>query len=164
MAENSEVGTPARRLTGTEESKVDDRYRVSVPKKYRDLLGTSFAICIGLNGRVWIVRNAAWEQMASEIDAMDPLNPGRHQLEQMLYGNAEADVQLDDGGRIVLPKALRPRFVQGKEVKFVGCGDRLELWSEGEYYGEHSEMLTQPNTWSKAFNEAYSVAKGSKGS
>jgi MraZ protein len=42
-------------------------------------------------------------------------------------------VELDKVGRLNLPKKLLERAGIGAEALFVGCGDRIEVWSEAAF-------------------------------
>jgi MraZ protein len=42
-------------------------------------------------------------------------------------------LELDGSGRLLLPKALMDEPKLGKELKLVGLGDRVEVWSKAGY-------------------------------
>ncbi|MCI1751371.1 MAG: division/cell wall cluster transcriptional repressor MraZ [Flavobacteriales bacterium] len=42
-------------------------------------------------------------------------------------------LELDSSGRLLLPKALMDEPKLGKELKLVGLGDRVEVWSKAGY-------------------------------
>ena len=42
-------------------------------------------------------------------------------------------LELDSSGRLLLPKALMDEPKLGKELKLIGLGDRVEVWSKAGY-------------------------------
>ena len=70
--------------------------------------------------------------MSAAVSRMHPSDPNRRKLEYRLMGRA-LPLQLDDNGRIVLPKEMRDRFDLGGDVAFVGTGDSFQIWSKTRY-------------------------------
>ncbi len=50
-------------------------------------------------------------------------------------------LELDGSGRLLLPKALMDSPKLGKELKLVGLGDRVEVWSKAGYAQMHREKV-----------------------
>ena len=50
-------------------------------------------------------------------------------------------MELDGSGRLLLPKALMDDPKLGKELKLVGLGDRVEVWSKVGYTKMRGEKV-----------------------
>ncbi len=119
-------------LIGTETANVDDKGRILVSKKKRERLGESFALVLG-KGCLIMYPEQVWNQLMSEIFSVPTMNPAREQYTRLVLGVAEDDLKFDGQGRMVIPKEMRETAKLKDKVLLIGCGDRVEIWAEGEW-------------------------------
>lgn len=127
---------------------LDAKGRLAVPARHRETL---MQTC---NGRVVITVDHSqrcltlypldtWEAVERELTDLPSLNPVSQQLKRLLMGYA-TDCEIDGGGRILLPAALRDYAALTKQVVLIGQGNKFEIWSE-ELWQRHTEQtLSQP--------------------
>ena len=122
------------RLLGNIEAKVDAKGRVFLPAVFRKGLQTEreeslvmrkdvFQSCLVLYPEsVW---NAQMDQLRSRLNRWN-------RAHQEIYRQFVSDVEmitLDGNGRFLIPKRyLRMADIE-QEVKFIGMGDTIEIWS-----------------------------------
>lgn len=128
-------------FTGTTELNLDDKGRLAIPARYRDVL------LVQCEGRLVVTVDPTtpqspcllvypepeWTPIAHKLERMSSLtNPQLRALPRWLLGNAEA-VEMDKSGRILLSANLRTRAGLGKESLLVGQGRKFELWDKARY-------------------------------
>lgn len=121
-------------ILGEDESTIDDKGRILVPKKKRERLGEDFFLAIGPIGCLTAYPSWAFERYASQIlEDDDVLNFGRDQFSRLFLGTAEDELKFDAQGRFVVPQKLRGLGLLKKDVVLLGAGDRMEIWDSAEY-------------------------------
>ena len=126
---------------GTFEHTVDDKGRLSVPAKFRDLL-------IASNDDRVVVTNfqsdsipclhvypyPAWVRLEGQVVQRPQLDP-RTQHFQNYYIAAAQDCQLDKQGRILLPQGLRAYAKLEQSVTITGIGEKFSVWDRDAWKG-----------------------------
>ncbi len=112
---------------------LDAKGRLSVPAKFRDILGSRFMIGIGTGDCLLIYTMEDWKNFEQKLRSEEILR---------WYGMNTLEVEVDAQGRIILPQQLREAGGITKNVVFAGRIDRAELWSE-EAFDEHMRKVTK---------------------
>jgi MraZ protein len=126
---------------GTFQLKLDDKGRLSIPTRYREILREKYPLrpqrddleiilCyIGphISAYPWV----EWDRLADALSEAIAL-PGLHQdarnLEHMLFGNA-AECPIDSQGRVLIPPHLRTKGKLNGEVTLVGHNRYFDIWN-----------------------------------
>lgn len=116
-------------LIGQYTSKLTDKERISVPKKFRDELGDELIIAKWYENCLVLVSLPTWQQLQKRLIGKSELvtEPIRD-IDRFILGSAY-EISLDSQGRFVLPEVLRKYSQILDEVTFLGLGDRVEIWS-----------------------------------
>jgi MraZ protein len=137
---------------GTFQLKLDDKGRLSIPIRYREILqGKSpdrsqvvdleIILCY-IGPHISAYPRVEWDQLATTLSEATAL-PGLHQdarnLEHMLFGNA-AECPIDSQGRVVIPPLLRTRAQLNGEVTIVGHNRYFELWNRHAWEGYDTSL------------------------
>ncbi len=122
-------------LVGIEESSLDDKGRVLISKAKRDALGSKFHARVTEIGCIACYPNKAFLQLGEESMQGHVLDPDRQDFTRMVLGPAATNLAFDPQGRVVIPKFMRVEagISQDVEIVVVGCGDRVEIWSQVEW-------------------------------
>lgn len=121
-------------ILGEEDSTIDDKGRILVPKKKRERLGEDFTLALGQVGCVTAYPQWSFEKYAAKVlDDEDILNFGRDRFSRIFMSTAEDEIKFDAQGRCVIPQRLRQLGLLSGAVKLVGAGDRLEFWDMAEW-------------------------------
>jgi MraZ protein len=115
---------------GTYKANFSGKFRVVLPRKLRDELGSDKGIILtrGLDGCIWGFSKKEWvKQAKKQLEIPITENTGRF-LRRYIFASADAS-GLDHQGRFVISSSLID-FAQIKdEVLIVGAGDHFELWN-----------------------------------
>jgi MraZ protein len=118
-----------------------EKGRTSVPKTLHEQLGREAVITKGYEGSLIIVKKEDWEDVINQVTGQSFLSGLARQTDRFLLGNA-FEVKFDAQGRFVIPPKLREYAKLGKEVIFVGIGNRIEIWDK-ETWEKNDQYLNE---------------------
>lgn len=120
---------------------LDAKSRIKLPVRYRRLLAPDKAPDTALDKMPEVVVTIdtespclllypiqEWELIEEKLQALPSFNPLARRIQRLLIGHA-TDLELDTNGRILLPALLREYAQIEKEIRVVGQGRKIELWS-----------------------------------
>ncbi len=113
---------------------IDEKKRLAIPAKFRQLLGQKAVITRGLDQCLFLYPAKEWDKLAKKL-AQLPLSQAdaRGFVRLMLAGAMEAN--LDNLGRILVPDYLKGYALLGKKVVIAGVFNRIEIWDEKKWKG-----------------------------
>jgi len=108
---------------------IDEKKRLAVPLKFRQLLGKTAVITRGLDQCLFLYSSKEWKALAQKLSQL-PLaqSDARGFARLMLTGAME--VKLDNLGRILVPDYLKGYASLEKRVVIAGVFNRVEIWDE----------------------------------
>ena len=109
---------------------IDDKKRISVPPKFRQLLGKKAIITRGLDSSLFLYPTKEWETLAKKLIAL-PLSQADARGFARLMLTGAMDVAIDRLGRILVPDYLKEYASLDKKVVVTGMFNRAEVWDEG---------------------------------
>jgi MraZ protein len=113
---------------GEYEHAIDDKSRLTLPARFRDLLADGVFLTKGLDGSVDVYPRQAWEEkVVARVEALDPLSSEARVMQRHFFAGASQDVP-DKQGRVHVPTALVRHAKLGKDVTVIGSYDHLEIW------------------------------------
>ena len=120
---------------------LDQKSRLTVPAKYREVLMTS------VNGQMVVSKNPdgclslfplpVWERFEAELKDL----PLEHEGWRRLYVGSATDVEIDSASRVLIPPELKVWAGMEKEIKFMGVGATFELWDSARYELREKELI-----------------------
>ncbi|MFM8934005.1 MAG: division/cell wall cluster transcriptional repressor MraZ [Gemmataceae bacterium] len=121
-------------LTGTHRRALDDKKRLTLPKKVREVLGEPLLLYIapGPDKCLWLHTERELERLASRLDER-PATDAEARLFRRLYFGQTDLVEVDKAGRILVPERLAKLAGLAGEVVLLGVRDHLELWDAGHW-------------------------------
>ena len=135
----------ARRFRGEGHLKVDSKGRVSIPASFRRVVEKgdpdwsagqrpNLIIVYGLDKQPQLdcYTIEAMDEIEARIARMQPGTIERKMMERIFHGRA-MDTQIDEDGRIVLPKVLRDKIGLEGEAFFIASGDYFQIWKPDTY-------------------------------
>jgi MraZ protein len=124
------------------ESGVDAKKRVSIPASFRKALSGEESVflwpavdksCLEGGGEALV------RKFQRAISRLRPMDPRREALATNIFG-AGRHCKFDDGGRIVLEGDLLGHAGIGDKVRFVGLGDRFQIWAPDAYQSRAAQL------------------------
>ena len=117
---------------GQYEHHLEEKGRLSIPKKFRSQLSDGAVISQGLDGCLFLYPKASLELLIQKLSRL-PLTStdARGFTRSLSYGAAE--VEIDGQGRILLPEYLRKFAGIHSDCVFAGAVERIELWDKSKF-------------------------------
>jgi len=145
---------------GNYTSKLDPtKGRTAVPVVFRRKLGKKAIITQGYENSLMIVRADQWEKVVEQVANASFLTGVARQTERFLLGSA-FEVETDSQGRFIIPQALRSHARLGKEVVFVGVGNRIEVWGQKAWEKQQTHLIENIASISEKLDEK--ITQGGK--
>jgi MraZ protein len=112
---------------------LDDKGRLMVPARYRDLLAAGAFITQGFDKCLMVMTDAYFAQVYERINAMNLADSTARMLRRLILSNAYP-VEVDKVGRILVPQNLREFLgITSGELTVAGQGDYFEVWTPAEW-------------------------------
>lgn len=73
-----------------------------------------------------------WEKVSSQVNKLNRFIK-KNALFIRRFNNGATPVELDSSGRLLVPKPLIDTIEIAKDVKVIGNGERIEIWSKQSY-------------------------------
>jgi MraZ protein len=119
---------------------VDEKGRLTVPARYRDLLAAEGAyLTQGFDQNINVYPIPIFERISHRVNRLSMTDPSARLLRRLMFSNAEL-VVLDKAGRILVPQFLREELNLDSEAVIVGMGDYFEIWSPNQWVGQTAMM------------------------
>ena len=114
--------------TGSADSTLDDKGRVSVPVRFREYFKGELVITRGTEQCAWIMTPAVWERFERSIRDSKILKPKQRRKLEAKYLEEAKEVELDNAGRIAIPAQIRRYANLTKDCLVIRSEDRLYVW------------------------------------
>jgi len=119
---------------------LDDKGRLMVPARYRDLLAAGAFITQGFDKCLMVMTDAYFQQVYERINSMNLADPTARMLRRLILSNAYP-VEVDKVGRILVPQNLRQFLgITSGELTVAGQGDYFEVWAPAEWQAQMDNL------------------------
>ena len=134
----------AKRVTGSARSRIDDKGRISLPARCRDLFDADAEAVITLNPyeSLSLYAPPVFARLCDQITAIGNVGFADAHLEEMIIGCAET-VTLDSAGRLLISSHLRQRAKINRAVLLFAVGDSVRIWDEEQWEKRHVWVASQ---------------------
>jgi len=116
--------------TGSAESTLDDKGRVTIPVRFREDYQGELVITWGMEHCAWIMTPAVWKNFEQNLRTSDKFT----QEERLILEDKHLDqaqvVELDKAGRIAIPPTLRKYANLTRECIVIRSENRLSIWDK----------------------------------
>lgn len=120
-------------LIGQYTSKLTNKGRISIPKKFREELGNNLVISRWYENCLVLVASDNWRKLQNRLTGENVLVTSTvRDIDRFILGSAY-EINLDFQGRFVLPELLLEHSGITDEAVFVGLNDRVEIWSKTKW-------------------------------
>lgn len=121
--------------------KIDEKSRVSFPKRFREEYGEKLIVTKGLDRNLIIVSVTNWESLLEGTIGHSFLSSDVRAMQRFLLGNASF-VELDEKGRFLVPSYLKEHASLMTDVVFAGLHRFVELW-DVKLWEEEQSLLRE---------------------
>ncbi len=111
---------------------LDDKGRLAIPIKFRDMLKNGAVITRGLDTCLFVYTLDEWRRLAEKLASL-PFGQAANRAFSRLMLAGAMDAELDKQGRVIVPEYLRLFAKLEKSVVIAGLYNRLEIWDEAAW-------------------------------
>ncbi len=111
---------------------LDDKKRLSIPAKFRELLGKKAVITRGLDQCLFLYPMKEWQVLAEKLSKLPLAQADARGFARLMLTGA-MDVAIDNLGRILVPDYLKGYAFLKKKVVVAGVYNRVEVWDEEKW-------------------------------
>ncbi len=135
-------------IIGEYKSRIGEKKRVSLPKRFRDELGEEIILTRGYENSLILVNKRMWERIAKDVINGSFINKNIRDTSRFLIGSA-VEVSLDKLGRFIIPQSLFEYSSLQKEIVFLGLVNWIEVWDKDKweervkYLNNNSDKIAQ---------------------
>ncbi len=135
-------------LIGEYKSKVAEKKRVSLPKKFRDEIGDDLILTRGYEQALILVNKKLWKNIAKEVINGSFTNKDIRDTSRFLVGGAK-EIEMDTQGRFVIPTPLYDHAKLKEDIVFLGLINWIEIWDLSKweerlkYLEKHGDEIAQ---------------------
>lgn len=112
---------------GTHTPRLDEKSRLILPAKFRDLLSTGLVVTKGQERCLVVWPTAEFDDYAKKLRNAAQTNSNVRAYTRVFFSSAY-DEQPDKQGRITLPPALREYAGLERDCIVIGADTRIEIW------------------------------------
>jgi len=124
--------------------KIDDKGRVPVPPKFRDLLKDGIVLTPGPEGCITAYPPKEWNKIAAQLTGSGLTKAKMRRLSRALFSTAFS-TRVDNQGRIAIPAPLRTHAGIGEDAVIAGTNTSFEIWDAARWEAEKS--ISQEQAW-----------------
>ncbi|NLO20538.1 MAG: division/cell wall cluster transcriptional repressor MraZ [Syntrophomonadaceae bacterium] len=119
---------------------LDNKGRITIPSRFRELLGERFVATKGLDNCIFLYPQEEWKSIEEKLHAL-PLTRSDVRSFVRFFFSGAAELELDKQGRTVLSLNLRSYAGIEKDVNVIGVGSRIEIWASDKWesYNQNAE-------------------------
>jgi MraZ protein len=132
-------------LTGTHPRTLDDKKRIALPKRVREVLQDPQTLFVtpGPDQSLWLYSQTGLEELSGKLDQTPATDAEARVFRRLYFAQTEA-VDVDRNGRILIPDRLVQFAGLTHEVMLLGVRDHLELWAAErwqQYLSQHASRF-----------------------
>jgi len=115
-------------FTGEYQHSLDEKSRLIMPAKFREVLGDVFIITKGLDSCLFVYPQSEWKILEEKLKNLPFTNRDARAFARFFFSGA-IECEADKQGRILISSNLREYAKVVKDVVIIGVGTRIEIWA-----------------------------------
>ncbi len=122
---------------------LDDKGRLSIPSKFREILSANYdlkLVLTYLDGCIVSYPEAEWAAISERISSQ-ALSKEARRVVRVLYSHV-SECPIDRLGRILIPQSLRNEAGIKKNAVVIGMNRKIEIWAEEAWAGVVKEATS----------------------
>jgi MraZ protein len=134
------IGIIAQMFLGQFQHNLDDKGRLMIPARYRDLLAAGAYITQGFDKCLMVMNESYFHEVYAILNGMNMADLSARMLRRMILSNAYR-VEVDKVGRILIPPTLREFLgIANGELIVAGQGEYFEVWTPAEWKSQMDNL------------------------
>ena len=148
---SASLGKVEQLFLGRYDHTIDEKGRITIPARFRDLLADGGFLTRGLDQNLQVIPASIFQQLFSRITALSFTDSAARRLRRMMFTPA-ARIEFDRAGRILIPPALRTSAQLKENVIIAGTGDGFEIWAE-ELWANQETLMDDQQVTDESFSK-----------
>ena len=124
---------------GQYQHNLDEKGRLMVPARYRELLAAGAFLMQGLDRCLMVMTDVHFHEVYERINAMNLADPNARLLRRLILSTAYP-VEIDKIGRISVPQMLRQANGLEREAIVAGQGEYFEVWNPAQWNEQINQL------------------------
>jgi MraZ protein len=124
---------------GQYQHNLDEKGRLMIPARYRELLAAGAFITQGFDRCLMVMTDVHFQEVYERINAMNMADPNARLLRRLILSTA-FPVEIDKVGRILVPQTLRQVNGLESEAIVAGQGEYFEVWNPAEWNEQINQL------------------------
>ncbi len=118
---------------------LDNKNRLTLPKKFKNALGKKVFLTRGLDRSLFLYSQNEWRRITEKISALSMTDENSRGFSRFFFAGA-SEIDVDKSGRILIPEHLKKFAYMNKEVVLTGVQSRVELWDKNMWIKYSKKM------------------------
>lgn len=111
---------------------LDEKGRVILPAKFREMLADGLFITKSFDNCLLVYTKQDWFELVDKVRALPTTKASVRNFQRFLIGSA-VEGEVSRQGRVSIPQNLREFGGLDKDVVIVGVANKLEIWEKERY-------------------------------
>ena len=111
---------------------IDEKNRLIMPSKFREVLGDSFIVTRGMDSCLFVYPKESWDNLTNELNTLSFTKKDVRAFQRFFLSGATI-CEFDKQGRINIASPLADYATLSKECVIIGVNDRIEIWSKEKF-------------------------------
>ena len=111
---------------------LDQKGRLIIPSKFREMLGQSFVLTKGLDACLFVYPKDEWAVLEQKLKTLPFTQKDARAFIRFFFAGA-VEAEMDKQGRILIPPQLREHAGIERDVVIIGVSNRVEIWSQEQW-------------------------------
>ncbi|MEG1527641.1 MAG: division/cell wall cluster transcriptional repressor MraZ [Clostridia bacterium] len=121
---------------------LDAKNRMRMPSKFRADMGKEYLITLGAGGCLIVLHQQLLETLNQKMSQL-PLTDVEGSKAIRAFTAFGENVECDEQGRFILPQELKKYAKIDKDVRIVGAGNKVEIWSQEVWTANNKEFTIE---------------------
>ncbi len=127
-------------LIGEFKHTIDDKKRISLPVKFRKVVGKKIIVTRGLDNCLFLYTIKEWEKISEQLGSLGMGQADTRAFNRFMLAGA-IEINVDSVGRILIPDYLKQFAGIKAKVVFAGVHNRIEMWDEKTWDDYKNKVL-----------------------
>ncbi len=130
-------------FTGEFNFNMDAKGRVTLPVKFREMLGEGFCVTKGYDKCLSVYDRENWQRFSEKLLSYPSTNKAARFVQRVFLSGVD-NPEPDKQGKILISLSHREYAGLSREVAIMGVGDHIEIWDRDEWrrYNSSDESMS----------------------
>jgi MraZ protein len=139
-------------LIGEFKHTIDDKKRITLPKKLKDGLGKKVVVTHGLDNCLFLYTLSEWKKISEKLGSLGMGQADTRGFNRFMLAGA-SEINIDSVGRILIPEHLRDFAKIKSKVVFTGVHNRVEIWDDKVWDNYKTQVMKNADKMAENLGE-----------